>query len=100
METEKITSQERLCAEIQALAANHYEGLTNKELAALVGASESNICRDMAVFERYEFITRNEKGRLRLSPEFGGISGQIMKSYRTAKLSLTADEARYASEMQ
>ena len=43
METEKITSQERLCAEIQALAANHYEGMTNKELAALVGTSESNI---------------------------------------------------------
>ena len=52
METEKITSQERLCAEIQALAANHYEGMTNKELAALVGTSESNICRDMAVFEK------------------------------------------------
>ena len=97
---EKITSQERLLAEIQALAANHYEGMSNKELAVLVGTSESNICRDMAVFEKYKFVSRSEKGRLRLSPEFGGLSGQIMKSYRTAKLSLTADEARYASEMQ
>ena len=97
---EKITSQERLLAEIQALAANHYEGMSNKELAVLVGTSESNICRDMAVFEKYKFISKNDKGRLRLSPEFGGLSGQIMKSYRTAKLTLTADEARYASEMQ
>ena len=97
---EKITSQERLLAEIQALAANHYEGMSNKELAVLVGTSESNICRGMAVFEKYKFISRNDKGRLRLSPEFGGLSGQIMKSYQTAKLSLTADEARYASEMQ
>jgi len=97
---EKLTSQERLFAEVTALAANHYEGMSNKELAVLVGTSESNICRDMAVFEKYKFISRNEKGRLRLSPEFGGLSGQIMKSYRTAKLTLTADEARYASEMQ
>ena len=97
---EKITSQERLFAEVKALVANHYEGMSNKELAVLVGTSESNICRDMAVFEKYKFISRNEKGRLRLSPEFGGLSGQIMKSYRTAKLTLTADEARYASEMQ
>ena len=79
---EKITSQERLLAEIQALAANHYEGMSNKELAVLVGTSESNICRDMAVFEKYKFINRNDKGRLRLSPEFGGLSGQIMKSSR------------------
>ena len=97
---EKITSQERLFAEVKALAANHYEGMSNKELAVLVGTSESNICRDMAVFEKYKFISRNDKGRLRLSPEFGGLSGQLMKSYRTAKLTLTADEARYASEMQ
>ena len=97
---EKITSQERLFAEVKALAANHYEGMSNKELAVLVGTSESNICRDMAVFEKYKFISKNDKGRLRLSPEFGGLSGQIMKSYRTAKLTLTADEARYASEMQ
>ena len=97
---EKITSQERLFAEVKELAANHYEGMSNKELAVLVGTSESNICRDMAVFEKYKFISRNDKGRLRLSPEFGGLSGQIMKSYRTAKLTLTADEARYASEMQ
>lgn len=40
------------------------------------------------------------KQRLCSLQEFGGLSGQIMKSYRTAKLSLTADEARYASEMQ
>jgi len=40
------------------------------------------------------------KYRLCSPQEFGGLSGQIMKSYRTAKLSLTADEARYASEMQ
>ena len=60
---EKITSQGLILAEIQTLAANHYEGMSNKELAVLVGTSESNICRDMAVFEKYKFISRNDKGR-------------------------------------
>ena len=54
----------------------------------------------MALFEQYGWAERNASGRWRLSPKFGGISGQIAKSYQKARLSLSEDEARYASAMQ
>lgn len=97
---EKLSSQERILAETLALGKNHQDGMSNKELAALLGTSESNICRDMAIFEKFELVTRNTKGRWRLSEKFGGVAGQIMKSYQKARLTLTEEEARYASAMQ
>jgi predicted DNA-binding transcriptional regulator YafY len=97
---EKLNSQERILVIVGHLEKNHVSGLTNKELAGLVGTSETNICRDMAIFDRYGWTVKNESGRWRLSPTFGGIAGRIMRSYQEAKLRLTEEEARYASEMQ
>jgi len=97
---EKLSSQERILEEIKMLFENHTTGLTNKELAERIGTSESNVCRDLAIFGKYKWISRGEKGRWRLSAEFGGIAGQIMKSYKTARLELSRDEERYITAMQ
>jgi predicted DNA-binding transcriptional regulator YafY len=97
---EKLNSQERIFMIVAHLEQNHASGLTNKELAGLVGTSEANLCRDMALFEKYGWTIRNKSGRRRLSPAFGGIAGRIMRSYQDAKLRLTEEEAKYASEMQ
>jgi predicted DNA-binding transcriptional regulator YafY len=97
---EKVNSQERIFEIVKQLAQNHVTGFSNKELAALVGTSETNICRDMAIFDRYGWTVRGDAGRRRLSPAFGGIAGRIMRSYQSAKLRLTEEEAQYASEMQ
>lgn len=97
---EKLSSQERIFAETEILCENHMAGISNKELARLVGTSEQNICRDLALFEQSGWAERNASGRWRLSPKFGGIAGQIAKSYQKARLSLSEDEARYASAMQ
>jgi predicted DNA-binding transcriptional regulator YafY len=96
----KLNSQERIFEIIRFLQKDHVSGLTNKELASLVKTSEVNICRDMALFDRYGWVTRGVGGRWRLSPAFGGIAGRIMRSYQEAKLRLTEEEALYASEMQ
>ena len=97
---ERFNSQERVIQITLQLHKNHTTGLNNKELAKLVGTSEANICRDMKVFMKYKWVLRSEDERWRLSPDFGGIAGQIMKSFQTAKLKLSEDEARYASAMQ
>lgn len=98
--SEKLSSQERIFAEMLVLCENHINGLANKELAEKVGTSETNMCRDIAIFEKFGMVERNSKGRWRLSPRFGGLAGQIAKSYQKARLSLSEDEARYASAMQ
>ena len=63
----KLNSQERIFEIIRRLHENHVSGLTNKELAALVRTSEANICRDMALFDRREWVIRGVGGRWRLS---------------------------------
>jgi predicted DNA-binding transcriptional regulator YafY len=98
--SEKLNSQERILVIVGHLEKSHVSGITNKELAGLVGTSEANICRDMAILDRYGWTVKNESGRRRLSPAFGGIAGRIMHSYREVKLRLTEEEAQYASEMQ
>jgi len=97
---EKLSSQERIIEIVRHLHMNHTTGLTNKELAKLIETSEVNICRDLQIFRKYQWVQRGEGERWRLSPEFGGIAGQIMKSYQTAKLKLSEEEAMYASAMQ
>lgn len=97
---EKLSSQERIFAEMIALGENHIGGLTNKELAEKVGTSETNMCRDIAIFEKFGMVERNGKGAWRLSPKFGGLAGQIAKSYQKARLELSRDEERYATAMQ
>lgn len=98
--SEKFTSQERLCEVIFQLYKNHVLGLANKELAKLVRTSEVNICRDLGVLKNRNWIERNISGKWRLTPEFGKIAGEIVKSYKEARLLLGKDEERYVSEMQ
>jgi DNA-binding IclR family transcriptional regulator len=96
----RLSSQERVFEITRLLHENHVSGLANKEIAALVRTSEANTCRDMALFERSGWVIRGVGGRWRLSPAFGGIAGRIMRSYQEARLRLTEEEAKYASEMQ
>ena len=96
----KMNSQERIIAEMFALCENHIAGVANKELAEKVGTTATNVCRDLAIFEKFGLVDRDTKGRGRLSPKFGGLAGQIAKSYQKAKLLLSEEEARYASAMQ
>lgn len=96
----KMNSQERIIAEMFALCENHIAGVANKDLAEKVGTTATNVCRDLAIFEKFGLVDRDTKGRWRLSPKFGGLAGQIAKSYQKAKLLLSEEEARYASAMQ
>jgi DNA-binding IclR family transcriptional regulator len=96
----KLNSQERIFEIIIRLNKNHFLGLTNKELSSLVGTSEANICRDLGIFQKYQWIERGMAGKWRLSPAFGKLAGEIMKSYKEAKLLLSKDEERFASAMQ
>jgi predicted DNA-binding transcriptional regulator YafY len=96
---EKLSSQERIFEIVRLLCENHIAGLTNKELAAAVKTGEANICRDMALFEKNEWVMRANGSRWRLSPTFGGFAGRIMRSYQDARLRLTEEEASYAAEM-
>jgi predicted DNA-binding transcriptional regulator YafY len=99
-EMQRISSQERIFEIIRLLYESHVLGLCNAELAASLKTSHANICRDMALFEKYGWARRGLGSRWRLSPAFGGIAGRIMRSYQEAKLRLTEEEAQYASEMQ
>jgi DNA-binding IclR family transcriptional regulator len=93
-------SQERMLEIILRLTEHHVTGMSNKELAAALGVSDPAICRDLGIFQKYRWIERGVTGKWRMSPEFGGMAGTIMRSYREAKLLLGKDEARYASVMQ
>jgi len=97
---EKLNSQERIFKIIRLLCDNHVSGLTNKELSVLVNTSETNICRDMALFRLNDWAVQGSGSRWRLSPTFGGLAGRIMRSYQEARLRLTEEEAKYAAEMQ
>jgi DNA-binding IclR family transcriptional regulator len=98
---EKINSQERILVIVEKLVEKSVEGMSNKTIAAELGTTEANICRDLKILESRKWIERSVKtGRWRMSPKFGGFAGQIMKCFREAVLRLTEDEARYASEMQ
>ena len=96
----KLNAQERVFEIVRLLVENHIEGLTNKELAQKLGTSEVNICRDLALFEQYRWATRGAKNAWRLSAEFGGLSGQIVKSYQKARLVLATEEAEYLAAVQ
>lgn len=97
---EKLNSQGRIFEIVRQLCDNHVSGLTNKELSVRIKTSEANICRDMAFFKNNDWVVQGNGARWRLSPAFGGIAGRIMRSYQEARLRLSEEEARYASEMQ
>ncbi|MDR0387259.1 MAG: hypothetical protein LBH57_04410 [Treponema sp.] len=97
---DRLNSQERIMAIVEKLVKNQILGMANKTLASELGTTEANICRDLKLLESRQWVEKAPDGRWRLTPKFGGFSGQIIKSFQVAKLRLTEDEARYASEMQ
>jgi DNA-binding IclR family transcriptional regulator len=100
-ERQRLSSQERIVVIVEKLVEKSVEGMTNKTLAFELRTTEANICRDLKILETRNWIEKSKaNGKWRLSPKFGGFAGQIIKSFQTAKLRLTEDEARYASEMQ
>jgi DNA-binding IclR family transcriptional regulator len=97
---EKLSSQERVMAIVEKLVECQILGMTNKTLASELCISEANVCRDLKILESRGWIEKASDGRWRLTPKFGGFSGQIIKGFQVAKLRLAEDEARYASAMQ
>ncbi|MDR1286776.1 MAG: replication/maintenance protein RepL [Treponema sp.] len=100
MEQSKLNSQERVLVIVEELVECQILGMTNKSLASETRTSEANVCRDLKILESRGWIEKAPDGRWRLTPKFGGFSGQIIKGFQVAKLRLTEDEARYASAMQ
>ena len=97
---EKMNSRKRIFEILRLLYESHVSGLSSAELAASLSTSQANICRDMALFEKHGWTRRGIGSRRRLPPVFGGTAGRVMRPYQEAKLRLTGEEARYASEMQ
>ncbi len=100
MKDEKINSQARIVEIVKVLGQNHITGMTNKEIALAVKTTETNACRDLKILDDAGWLCKDSKNRWRLSPGFGGLAGQIIKSYQKARLQLSEEEAKYASEMQ
>jgi DNA-binding IclR family transcriptional regulator len=97
----KLNSQERIMAIVEKLAEKSAEGMSNKTLAFELKTLEANICRDLRILESRGWIEKSgHQGKWRLSPKFGGFAGTMIKCFQAARLRLTEDEARYASEMQ
>jgi DNA-binding IclR family transcriptional regulator len=97
----KLNSQERILLIIEMLVEKSVEGMSNKALAFELKTTEANICRDLKIMETHGWIEKSKAaGKWRMSQKFGGFAGQIIKSFQAARLRLTEDEARYASEMQ
>lgn len=98
---ERLSSQERLLVIVEKLVGKSVEGMSNKALAFELKTTEANVCRDMKILETYGWVKRSAaNGKWRMSAKFGGFAGTIIKGFKEAKLRLTEDEARYASEMQ
>ena len=97
---EKMNSQARIIEIVKLLGQNHIAGMTNKEISLAVQTTETNACRDMKLLADAGWLCKDSKSRWRLSPEFGGLAGQIIKSYQRARLQLSEEEAKYASTMQ
>ena len=100
MEKSKLSSQERLLVIVEKLVGKSVEGMSNKLLAFELKTIEASICRDLKILEARGWIEKTVNGKWRMSPKFGNFAGTIIKCFQTAKLRLTEDEARYASDMQ
>lgn len=97
----KLSSQERMLVIVEKLVEQSVEGMSNKALAFELKTTEANMCRDLKILEAHGWIEKSKtNGKWRLSPKFGGFAGRIIKCFQVARLRLTEDEARYASEMQ
>ena len=96
----KLNSQMRIIEVVKLLGKNHISGMSNKEVAIAMNTSEANSCRDIQTLDKAGWLCKDSKCRWRLSPAFGGLAGQIIKSYQKARLQLSEEEAKYASAMQ
>lgn len=90
----EYNSQERICAIIELLAKSFPRALKTKELANILKTKEANISRDIKVFEKFDFISKNEYG-IRLSRKFAGISEEMRKGYDAAISKLQAEKKEY-----
>ena len=98
---QRISSQERILLIVEKLVEKSVEGMSNKTLVFELQTREANICRDLKILESRGWIEKSKtNGKWRMSPKFGGFAGTIIKCFQSARLKLTEDEARYASEMQ
>jgi DNA-binding IclR family transcriptional regulator len=101
MEKSKLNSQERILLIVEMLVEKSVDGMSNKSIAFELKTIEANICRDLKILETHGWIEKSKaNGKWRMSPKFGGFAGSIIKCFQTAKLRLTEDEVRYASQMQ
>jgi DNA-binding IclR family transcriptional regulator len=98
-ERQRLSSQERILVIVEKLVEKSVEGMSNKALAFELHTLEANVCRDLKVLEARGWLEKSN-GRWRMSAKFGGFAGTIIKCFQAARLRLTEDEARYASEMQ
>jgi DNA-binding IclR family transcriptional regulator len=98
-EKQRLSSQRRIMAIVEMLVEKSLKGMSNKTIAFELKTTEANICRDLKILKAGGWVEK-ANGKWRLSPKFGGFAGQIIKSFQVAKLRLTEDEARYATEMQ
>jgi DeoR/GlpR family transcriptional regulator of sugar metabolism len=96
---EKLNSQERIMHIVEILVRKQVEGMSNNTIAFELKTTNANICRDLKILESRGWVEKFH-GKWRMSPKFGNFAGTIIKCFQTAKLRLTEDEARYASEMQ
>jgi DNA-binding IclR family transcriptional regulator len=100
-ERQRLSSQERILVIVEKLVEKSVEGMSNKALAFELHTLEANICRDLKILESHGWVEKSKtNGKWRMSPKFGGFAGAIIKCFQAARLRLTEDEARYASEMQ
>ena len=97
---QRISSQERILLIVEKLVEKSVEGMSNKTLVFELQTREANICRDLKILESRGWIEKSKtNSKWRMSPKFGGFAGTIIKCFQSARLKLTEDEARYASEM-
>ena len=94
---QEYNSQERICAIIELLAKSFPRALKTKELAnilKILKTKEANISRDIKVFEKFDFISKNENG-IRLSRKFASISEEMKRGYDTAIAKLQEEKKEY-----
>lgn len=94
---DNLSSQERLCYAIELLSKAFPRALKTKELANMMQTKEVNISRDIAVLEKFDYISRNENG-IRLSKKFANMSEEMKRGYDNAIAKLQAEKREYFEE--
>ena len=92
----KSNSQELICEIIEILCKSFPRALKTKELAAMLKTLEVNVSRDIAILEKFDFVSKNENG-IRLSKKFARMSEEMKKGYDTAIAKLEQDKKEFFS---